>query len=414
MKVLRFLVRNWPLKLMAVGLSIILFAGMVILQTTQTWPGAVQIQAVHQPANSFLVSPEDLGSVSGIRYVAPPDVRLTASSFTATLDLAGVGVAEGDSSLVKVRLQVDDSRVQVVDFRPQQIRVTLDPIETRQVPVRPTYGEPPAGLHPGTPTVSSSVVDATGPSSYVRRVAYADAHVTIDASGLDVTESPDLVARDSSGAAVENIELTPRSVNVQIQVGSQLRSETVPVNPITTGTPTAGYRISSIEMTPSTVSVRGEADALASLNSLVNTKPISITGATADVTANVSLDLPSGVEAPGITTIKVIVHLQSPSSSRSVTVGIVPDGARSDRVYRLSTPTVIVTIGGADAALNALDTSTLFGTISVGSLGVGTHTVKVTVTLPPGIKLLAVSPGTIVVDVEVAPASTPTPAPSPS
>ena len=409
MRVLRFLVRNWPLKLMALGLSVLLFGGMVVLQNTQTWPGEIQIEPVHQPANSFLVKPDSLPSVQAIRFVAPPDVRLTPLSFSATINLSGVTV--GESSLVKVDLQVDDPRVQIVDFRPQQIRVTLDPIITAKVPVRVTWGTPPAGIEPGTPVVSAQTVQVTGPSSFVNRVAFADAHVAIDASGLDVNETPILVARDADKVAVTDVQLTPASVNVQMPVGSQLRSETVPVNPVTSGTPTPGYYITGIDISPPTVSVRGQANALAKLGAFANTKAVNIDGATGDVTANVALDLPTGVEAPEITTVKVVVHLQSPSSTRSVSVGVTLDGERPDQLYTPSVLNVLVTVGGPSAALAALDPTTLVAHVSVGGLDPGAHTLAVTIDLPPGIKLAApISPRTIVVTITAPP--TPSPAPS--
>ncbi len=102
-----------------------------------------------------------------------------------------------------------------------------------------------------------------------------------------MNEDVDLVARDASGGVVDNVTFNPRTVHVQIQVGSQIRTETVPVNPVIVGAPAAGYYITSIDITPSVVSVRGQADALALLKGKANTKAISIAGATGDVSAKV-------------------------------------------------------------------------------------------------------------------------------
>jgi YbbR domain-containing protein len=393
-----------------------MYAGMIVLQSTQPWPGKVPIEPVNQPEKSVLLNPELLGQVGNIRYIAPPDVKLTASNFRATVDLRDAKVSESESSFVKVRLVADDSRVQIIDYQPQQISVRLDPLVTRSVSVRAKLGTPPSGLEPGTPVLSFTKVDVTGAASDVRRVSYAEARVGIDASGLDINKDVDLVAHDAADAVVNNVEFNPLSVNVQVQVGSQLRTETVAVHPVTQGNPAAGYYISSIDIDPPLVSVRGEADALARLNDLADTKPISIAGRTGDVSVSVALNLPSGVEAVDTTAISVVVHLQSPSSTRSVTVGIVPDGARPDRVYTLSILNVIVTLGGADAALNAFDTSTLVATVSVGDLDVGTYTVKLTMTLPPGIKALPMSPSeiTVVVDKPASPGPSASAVPSPS
>lgn len=413
MRVLRFIVRNWPLKIGAVLLAIILYVGMVALQTTQQWPGTIAIGFVNQPADSYLIKPDTGASVSDIRYIAAPDVAVTRDSFRATVDLSKAKVSESQDSLVNVELVAQDPRIQILDYQPQQITVELDRQAVNQVSVQVDLGVVPSGLQPGTPVLSASTVDVVGAASIVRRVAYADAQVRIDASGLDVSQEVDLVARDATDAVVDNVQFSPRSVHVAILVGSQLRTETVPVNPIVVGAPAAGYYISSIDVNPSVVAVRGQADALALLKGLANTQSISIAGATGDVSANVDLNLPSGVIADNTGRIAVVVHLQSPGSTRSVSVGIAPAGARSDRIYLLSTPTVTVTLGGATAALNAFDTSTLVGTVSVGDLGVGAHTVGITVAVPSGIKVVAISPQQITVTVTNAPTPSPVASASP-
>jgi YbbR domain-containing protein len=410
---LRFVFRNWALKLSAVALAIVLFVGMVALQNAQAWSGEVPIVPVNLPTAASLIG--TLPNVSRIRFIASPDVRITQASFRATIDLTGVTVSDSENSLVRVQLVATDPRIQIIDFQPQQIGVTLDPIIHKSVSVRveEPAGSIPTGLTLGTQTLSVQQVDVEGAQSVVAKVAYAQALVRIDASGLDFTDNVDLVAVDATGAEVTgSLQLNPRTVHVQIQIGSQLRTQTVPVSPVITGAPAAGYNISAINVTPAVVGVRGQADALALLHGVAATKAISIAGATGDVSVQVSLNLPSGVQAPGVTTVSVVVHLQSPSSSRTVSVGVAPDGARSDRIYTLSTPSITVTLGGATAALDAFDTSTLVATVSVGALDVGTHAVQVSIALPPGIKALSVNPLTI--QVTVAAPATPAPSPSPS
>jgi YbbR domain-containing protein len=409
MPIVRFVFGNWPLKVAALFLAVLLYVGMVALQSTQQWPGTVSIDIAHQPASSYLIKPDPLPEVSGIRYIAAPDVPVTRDSFRAILDLSDATVSESEDSTVKVQLIAQDPRIQIVDYQPQQIRVALDPIVHKQVTVVVDTGVVPSGLQPGSPILSETTVDVFGAASIVRRVAYADAPVRIDASGLDVNADADLVARDSSNNVVANVQFNPRTVHVDMLVGSQLQSQSVAVNPVISGNPASGYYVSSIEVDPSVVVVRGQADALAKLKGLVNTAAISVAGATTDVSATVALDLPSGVGLVAQAQIKVVVHLTSPGATRSVTVGIVPDGARSDRVYSLSTPTVTVTLGGAAAALNAFDASSLVGKVTVTGLDNGTYTLTVSITVPPGIKVVAVSPAQVAVTVSSPPAPTPSP-----
>jgi YbbR domain-containing protein len=408
-RVLRFFFRNWLLKIGAVLVAVLLYGAMVFLQSSQQWPGTVAIELLKQPANATLLDANKLPQVGSIRYIAAPDVPISQSTFRATADLSTAKVSETDQSLVLVKLEALDPRVQIIDYKPQQITVHLDPISQKQVGVVVNTITPPAGLQPGTPVVSTSTVQVSGAAFYVSKVAYAQALVRIDESGLDVSQDVDLVARSAAGDVVDNVTFNPRTVHVQIQVGSQSRTESVPVNPITSGSQAAGYNITSIEINPPIVSVRGQADALAKLNGKANTKPISIAGATGDVSANVSLDLPADVTSDTTNVISVVIHLSSPASTRSVAVGVSPVGTRSDRIYSLSTPSIIVTLGGATAALNAFDTSTLVGTVSVAGLDVGTYSLLVSVSVPPGITVQATSPAQITVTIATPPSPSPPP-----
>ena len=412
MRVVRFLLGNLPLKIGAVLLAVILYVAMIALQSTQQWPGTIAIEMVNQPNTASLVDPQSIPPVSDIRYIAPADVPVSQSLFRATVDLANVKPSETDSSLVKVQLVAEDPRIQIIDYRPQQIPIKLEPIVHKQVTVVVDKGAVPSGLQPGTPLVTPSTVEVSGASSIVRSVAYAQASVRIDASGLDVNTDADLVARDASNATVNDVTFSPRVVHVQMLVGSQIRTETVPVDPVITGTPAAGYVVTSIDVTPPSAAVSGQADALATLNGKANTKAISITGATGDVSQTVTLDLPNGV-ASGVGPISVVVHLSSPPTTRSVSLGVVPVGARNDLIYTLSTPSVVVTLGGATAALNAFDTSTLITTVQVGGLDVGAHSLIVTVTVPPGIKVVTITPAQIVVTITAPPPPPASPSPVP-
>ena len=413
MTILRFIFGNWALKIGAILLAIILYVGMVALQTTQVWPGQVPITLVDSPATATLIEPKPLPTVASIRYVAPADVAVSNDSFSATLDLSNARIDASSSTWVKVQLVALDKRIQIIDYQPQQLRVVLDPTVSRTIPVKVETSTPPAGLSLGPQTQSITSVEATGPSTLLSQVVRAVARITIDNSGLDINDQYPLVPVDAADQAV-NVTLNPSMVGVKIQIGSQLRSQTMSVAPALQGTPAAGYQVTSIDVTPLVVSVSGQANALASLNGAVSTQPISISGATGDVSVKIALDLPPGVEAPDVSTVSVVVHMSSPAKTESLSIGIVPDGARPDRIYVLSTPSVTVTLGGAAAALNAFDTSTLVGIVSVGTLGPGTYTVTVTVTVPPGIKIVSLSPKRVTVTVELPPSPSPSPLPSPS
>ncbi len=123
-------------------------------------------------------------------------------------------------------------------------------------------------------------------------------------------------------------------------------------------------------VSPPIVSVEGDADALASL-AKVDTDPVSISGASTDLTRTVPLDLPDGVDSLSGGSVDVVITLEPIVATRTYSAGIVLSGARDDRTYGLSTDSVLVTVGGTVAALDALDPRTLAVVADVDGLAPG-------------------------------------------
>jgi len=406
MRILRFVAANWPLKVGAIALSMLLYGGLVLSQTTRDFPGSVPIETVNQPSDVIVLS--DLGTVSQVRYVAPADLglRVDSSSFRATVDLSGVDPKGGPVPLT-VRVTAVDPRVQVLDYQPQRIVVTLDRVSSRSVPVRAILGTLPPGLAVGDPILDQTTTVVSGPESIVGKVTEADARVTIDPSGIDVNRTVDLVAVDAAGNEVSPVDLTPASVRVRVSVFTDRRTRTVPVSPVVIGTPAAGFEVATVTVVPVVVQVEGDANDLAGLDR-ADTVAISVTGISADLTTTVALQLPSGVQALGPGTVKVTIQLRPLTGTRTFDAGLILVGARADLVYKLSTDRILVTIGGSEADLDRLSGASLALTVDVTALGVGAHEVTPTANLTTGLLLIGVSPSPITVTIS-APAPSPTP-----
>jgi YbbR domain-containing protein len=405
------LVHNWPLKVAAVVLATLLYAGLVLSENAQIWRGHVAITPLRQPPSAVIVG--TIPDVTSIHYFAPTDIaaHLSTSSFSATIDLSNAQVsAESPYVSVKVDVVAADSRVQILDFEPQVVRVQLDPLVTKTVPVQVQRGAVPAGLTVGDPVLSSSVVTVSGPDSVVRLVAAAQARVLIQPSGLDVDQQVDLVAVDASGNVLTPVDLEPATIRVQIRVGSQLQTKTLPVNPLVMGTPATGYEVASISVSPPVVLVEGEADALAT-PVRIDTVPLSITGAQANVQQTVDLALPGGVSVLGSSSVQVVVRLRAVTGTRTLPIGVVTTGGLADRTYDVATGSVQLTLGGPAALLDSIDGTSLVATADVFGLALGTSSVDLRVVLPRGVTLVSMTPSSVAVTVSSV-STGPTPAPS--
>ena len=332
----RRLFHNWPLKLAAVVLATMLYAGFVLSQSVQEYTGGVQIEALNIPATASLGT--NLPQVTRIRYVAVGNAsaRASADSFQATVDLADVDPAAGPA-FIPVRVQSVDPRFTVVEFEPPTISVTLDPLRIRTgIPVKVIQGPAPENLTVKPAVVTPSTVSIEGPASVVDRVVEVQANVTIEPSGLDVDRDVDLIPVDALGDRVTPVDVEPAAAHVRIEVFNVLSSRPLPVTPTLEGAPAAGYEVTSIAVDPLSVSVEGEADQLVDMVQAA-TAPVSITGATSDVVQDVGLALPDGVlPVGGDVTVRVTVTIDPIASTRTYDAGIVLAARRS----RARLPTV--------------------------------------------------------------------------
>ena len=408
---LRFLIHNWPLKLAAIGLATLLYGGLVLSQTTQDFTGNVPIQVANAAGDVIVLT--NPGAVTRVRYVAPPNLglRIDSTTFRATVNLSGVQPT-GDRKSFDVTVEAVDSRIQVLDFEPRAIVLTVDRVASRTVPIRALVGPVPSGLDIGEPTVEGTTASVSGPESVVSRVTEVQARVVVDASGIDVNQLVALLPVDTNGEVLTPIDVEPVQVRVKVPVFTDRRSKTLPVTPNVVGTPAAGFEIASVAVDPAVVSVEGDANDLAGLDR-ADTQPISISGASSQVIQVVPLALPDGVQALGPGTVQVTVTLRPVTGTRTFEAGLVLVGSRSDLAYTLSTDHVLVTIGGSLADLDRLSGLSLTLTVDVTGLDPGTHSVAVSANLATGLTLVGASPNPVDVIVS-SPASSPAPSPGPS
>jgi YbbR domain-containing protein len=407
-RVTDLILRNWPLKLGAVALATILYSGLVLGQNVRTWTGTLPVEAIRQPAGVAMLS--ELVPVTQVRYRAPLDVGVVSpETFRATVDLSRVEAQPGGpAESVPVTVIALDSRIQVVDYQPQEIPVQLDPVASREMPVTVFISSVPNDINTAPPQVDPSTVTITGASSRVDVVTEVIASVAIDASGLNVDREVDLVAVDSNGNQVPNVDIEPDRAQVRIAVARELANVTLPVVPQVVGVPAPGYRISSVIVEPLVVTVSGEESIVAQMQT-APTEAIDVADRTSDLEANVGFDLPEGVSVSGSDRARVVVTIEEETGTRTFTMGIVTEGDQPPSIYNLSTTQVQVTLGGPLAMLSAVDASTLTATVDVSALGGGVSTVPIEFVPPPNLEVLQLTPSELTVVRDEVPAAEPSP-----
>jgi YbbR domain-containing protein len=327
------------------------------------------------------------------------------------VDLSGLK-ADGNPISLRVNVTAYDSRVTILEVRPRTVQVVLDQKISKQVQVVVVTSDPPDGITLGEVRVNPEMVVITGASAAVNRIVSARVGVTVDASQLNIVRDvkPDLV--DEGGQVVTGVDMAPPLVNVEIPVYTNLSNRTVPVNPVVTGVPAAGFRVASVEVTPLTVTVEGDQDQLQALVS-ADTGPVPVSGATRDITSEVAFALPTGVTTVGVQTATVTVRIEAVTDTRTFTAGIRIDGRDPTLEYEASETQVLLTVFGSTADLDRLGSSAIVISINVAGLEPGVNEVTVVPSLSSSVTVAAISPESITLTVTVRPTPTPPPTPTP-
>ncbi len=342
----------------------------------------IPIQVLNQPPDLVLVN-EPVDSVRvRIRAFASRWEALTPSDFSATVDWSGLG--EG-MHVVPVEVSVSDPTVTVISVHPQAIYVRLERMEreVRDVTiVVEGKDEMPLGYQAYEPSVDPLQVTISGAASQVARVVEVRGTVSVANQRSSIDRSVELTAYDENGQPVRGVQIAPSTVRVQLTIERRENYREVAIRVRTTGQPARGYFVSSINVTPPTVTVVGPPAVIEAMDSVVDVKgELDVTGATRLIAARMELDLPEGVTvlgSPEGEPAEVLVTVGIDAITGSMTVELPLRVVRLQEGLQVTkfVPTVDVFLTGPAVLLDELQTDRLSAVLDLSGLGPGTHQVR--------------------------------------
>ena len=347
-----------------------------------------------------------------IKVLAPATTwnNLRAGSFHVIADLKSLGAGEHN---VKLKVQADASNVSITAMDPvDAVNVQLEQIKSRVLDVHSDVldGAPP-GYTFRTPVITPTQVTVSGPAVLVDQVNDVVADVYLRGSKVPVDREVTVLGRDALGNLVQGLTITPPTVNVKVQVEQRVGYKDVSIQTILKGAPAPGYWVSNITVNPSSATIVGSPDALAKIAGFVETVPIDITGATADVTRRAVLSVPEGVSVlnnEGITVqISVTPILGGQTIRRKVTIQALAQGLTAS----ISPDTVEIILSGPVPALQSLVPGDVQAIVDASNLAPGTYALKPrTTTVPDSLRVQSIVPDTVQVTISgTTPAPTVTP-----
>ncbi|MGD2206306.1 MAG: CdaR family protein [Anaerolineae bacterium] len=370
----------------------------------------VSVDLVDMPQDAVLF--EEIDKQVSVTVRAPKTVLqdLKESNFQATMNLAKV--EPGVRTSVPISVTCDTEGVQMQSIEPAKQDVHLEVIRTITLPIAlEVRGEAATGYHILQPVITPDQVAVQGPAPLLTEVISVTGLIDVDMAKETIVRKVIVTPLGADGKPVPGLQWAPDRVEVRVGVHKKVGYKPdVEVVPDLRGEPEAGYRLGSVTVLPSTVTLVGLPSVLDNLPSFVETLPISVTGATQNLSVRSLLTVPANVVVVDANYVKVMVEVLPIQSSRAMTDVVEVQGVRPEWQATPSPKIVDVILEGPDAVLAELTSDDIQVTVNVFGLAPGVHRLPLEVLEPEGVTVVSVIPETIEVVIEVAPTlATPTP-----
>ncbi|HRT31165.1 MAG TPA: CdaR family protein [Anaerolineae bacterium] len=386
------------LSLAALSLVLAFFFWAVATETSdpteeRAYPDAIPIEVRGVPADRMAAYGAE-NSKARVVLRAPRSIWqiLQVEDIHAYVDLSAA--SPGKNISVPVIVEVLRGPAQVVEYSPQEITLSLEPLAEKDVPVLVVIdGTPALGYVARPPTYVPQAVTVRGPESRVAEVVRAQLRVSVKEQRQNVTG--DLAAQpvDQAGNVVAYVEIIPKSISVNVPIEQLGNIRDMAVRVIVLGDPADGYRVASVTVDPPIVTVIGRQDVIQQLPGYLDTDPVLLNGASASFTATVGLQLPEGLSV--LLTPEVLVEVTLEMQESKVTVPAEPEvlGLPTGYSVELQPARLRLVLAGPYTAIKDLDIDTVKVSVDVDGLAPGRHTLTPTITLPdPLIRIESVLP----------------------
>ncbi len=376
-------------------------------QKVETFNSAIPVQFVNVP-NGHAVANASASNVR-IQIAAPQNQlkQLHPDDFEATVNLGGL--ANGTTSL-PVDVTSSNGSVDVTDVTPGRIDVTIEDLQTKQVPVKiNVVGSPQLGFQPGSgPNDQKSdptSVTVSGPASLVALVDSVTPDANISGLRVNFDQNVDLTPRDVRGGEISRVSSNPAKARVSIALVQHEFTSTFGVTANLRGAPAAGYNTTGVTVDPPFVAVTGAADVLQSIDAVagVSTAEISLADQRADVVRQVGLQLTPGTRTASVSAVTVHVSISPARGEQSFSVVPRIQNVGAGLSATPAQGAIIVTLSGDVAPLQALTSPSIVVTVDASGLGPGLYALPLAIQAPPGTQLVRSDPGQLGVAIAARP-----------
>jgi YbbR domain-containing protein len=394
MRLWQGLISNLSSALLALFLAVVVWV-VAVYETapprTEAFPTPLTISVLNLGEDLTILNDVPRETRITVRALGDTWDELRVGDFEATVDLAGL---EAGRHELPVAVTTAEEEVSILQVDPAVITLDLQEVAERKVRVRVRLLDEesiPLGYTFRVPVVTPEQVSVTGAKASAERVAEAVVEVSLRNARDTVSQQLTPALLDADGNRVLGLSVSPPTVSVRVVVERQVGYRDVTVRATTVGSPAAGYWISNISVEPVLVTVYGQQSEIEALPGFLDTEPIDVEGATADVIQRVPLALPEGVlvlgEGSGDEGILVQISIQPLLGGQTIRSELEIRQLAFGLTATASPTAVDIILSGPLPALQELEPSDVRTVLNLFGLARGTHKVTPEVTLPEGLGL---------------------------
>lgn len=318
--------------------------------------------------------------------------KLNETTVDAVADLEGHRL-KGEN-FIKINVSGIPEGVNILWKSSDSLKVVLEPKVSVQKSVQANImGNPSHGLAAMAPMIAPNDVIITGPESQINKIRNVRVDVDIASVNSEVKKILPVRVLDENGKDVQNITVEPSNVEVSIPIENTKR---VSLQMDLSGQPAAGYMVSSISVQPKEILITGKQQALEGINT-IKTEKIDINEGTVDVSREVRVVLPEGVELVNANEkISVFVNIEK-IAVKEITIGSLEYVNMAESLELESMQNgITASVRGAESQIADAENIIRFY-VDLKHATEGTNSLQVLWEAPEGIEIIGVSPQQAVV-----------------
>ncbi|MBV4419013.1 hypothetical protein KM800_06660 [Clostridium tyrobutyricum] len=331
-----------------------------------------------------------------------------ADDFKIECDLKSYVMKKGDNN-IPVKVVKSPNDVSIVNNQNLWISIKLDRLVKRTLPIRLLInGETKNGLFVSNAAMQIKQAEVSGASNYVYDVDRITARYDIKNISKDTTVNVVLQAEDSNGNVIKNVNISPKTVKVNIPVKN---TKNVPISIKTTGKPLGQTNIESMLASPDKVDISGDAGIISDISSL-DTEPIDLSNISSNRTINAKLVIPDKVKlvnSNGYVNVNININ-DSKSTSDDKTANqrnsektfnsqIKANNLNENYTADIENNNATIIVYGNSEIINNLTKDDINCFVDLKSAVEGQKDAELNVNLPKGVTLVSKTPQTVKVTV---------------